>query len=504
MQERIHAGTAGTLASPPRGAATDPSRAGDRVGPWPTLVLGVAGLALLSLLLRPLLPVDETRYLAVAWEMWQRGDFLLPTLNGALYEHKPPLLFWLVHLGWSITGVNEAWPRMIGPLAMLASLWLLSRLARRLYPDRPRTQALSAQMLLGTGFIAVLATTLMFDLLLLACLLAAWNAQHDAIRRGWWRDWSGVGLATAAALLAKGPVAFVYLLPTLLAWRAWAPPGAAPVQPRRLLAALALALALPLAWLLAADHASGGELVRRVVMEQTLGRVQGELGHPRPAYWYLPWLPLVLFPWSFWPPAWRALRARLRARPDRAGRFLAIAIGVPFLVLSAVGGKQVHYLVPLVALCTIALAAGSTTAGGASPAGARRLAAAGFALVLLAMVAVYPALAPRYDLEAAGRYVGEQQRAGRTVAYVGKYQGEFGYHGRLRAPLVELRPEEAGDWARAHPEALVVSRRKRVHVPASLVPEFRQRYKSDELLMLGAGDLVRHGGAFRNPAARRR
>jgi len=31
-----------------------------------------------ALMTRPHLPVDETRYLAVAWEMWLRSDFLVP------------------------------------------------------------------------------------------------------------------------------------------------------------------------------------------------------------------------------------------------------------------------------------------------------------------------------------------------------------------------------------------------------------------------------------------
>ena len=36
---------------------------------WPLLIAGVVLLAALQLWLRPLLPVDETRYLSVAWEM---------------------------------------------------------------------------------------------------------------------------------------------------------------------------------------------------------------------------------------------------------------------------------------------------------------------------------------------------------------------------------------------------------------------------------------------------
>ncbi|MCL4764140.1 MAG: glycosyltransferase family 39 protein, partial [Burkholderiales bacterium] len=56
-------------------------------------------LAAVALASRTAMPVDETRYLAVAWEMWTRGDFHVPHLNGAPYSHTPPLLFWLIHAG---------------------------------------------------------------------------------------------------------------------------------------------------------------------------------------------------------------------------------------------------------------------------------------------------------------------------------------------------------------------------------------------------------------------
>ena len=40
-------------------------------------------LAVFGVLARPLLPIDETRYLAVAWEMRLSGDWIVPHLNGA-------------------------------------------------------------------------------------------------------------------------------------------------------------------------------------------------------------------------------------------------------------------------------------------------------------------------------------------------------------------------------------------------------------------------------------
>ena len=67
---------------------------------WTVLFLLWLAATLSGLLTRPLIPVDELRYAAVAWEMWARGDFLVPYLNGAPYSHKPPLFFWIIHAGW--------------------------------------------------------------------------------------------------------------------------------------------------------------------------------------------------------------------------------------------------------------------------------------------------------------------------------------------------------------------------------------------------------------------
>ena len=66
---------------------------------WSWLPIAMALIAV-AVLTRPAMPIDETRYLAVAWEMWQSGDYLVPHTNGLPYSHKQPLLFWLINFGW--------------------------------------------------------------------------------------------------------------------------------------------------------------------------------------------------------------------------------------------------------------------------------------------------------------------------------------------------------------------------------------------------------------------
>ncbi|HYQ72329.1 MAG TPA: glycosyltransferase family 39 protein, partial [Gammaproteobacteria bacterium] len=108
---------------------------------WPAL--GVLWLLVVAsaLFTRPLLPVDETRYAAVAWEMWARGDFLVPYLNGEPYSHKPPLFFWLIHAGWWLFGASEWVVRLVPPVLAGLILLLGKRVAAQLWPQDRRAQS---------------------------------------------------------------------------------------------------------------------------------------------------------------------------------------------------------------------------------------------------------------------------------------------------------------------------------------------------------------------------
>jgi len=131
---------------------------------WIFLIWGV--LTTVSLFIRPLFPIDETRYAAVAWEMWSRNDFLVPYLNGETYSHKPPLLFWLMQLSWWLSGVNDWSLRLISPLFSLATIFLSGAIAHILWPERKRVEALAPLILMGLLFWAIFTTLTMFDMML--------------------------------------------------------------------------------------------------------------------------------------------------------------------------------------------------------------------------------------------------------------------------------------------------------------------------------------------------
>ncbi|WP_372592350.1 ArnT family glycosyltransferase, partial [Guyparkeria sp.] len=253
-----------------------------------------------SLLARPLMPVDETRYLGVAWEMWQTGSWVLPVLNGEPYAHKPPLLFWLIHAGWAVFGVNEITARLVAPAFALGSLFLLRLVARGLWPDVPLAARLAPWILLGCVYWLGFATMVMFDQLVVFFVLLG---VLGLVRLGQSRriGWSWLFLATGLGVLAKGPFVLIYLVPLTVAAPWWA---GVPRNWRWFIRAGVvgfLGSSLGLLWALWAAHIGGPALAEELLWKQMVGRTVEAFDHAEPFYYYLLYLPLLTLPWLLVP-----------------------------------------------------------------------------------------------------------------------------------------------------------------------------------------------------------
>ena len=335
---------------------------------WAGLWLILIGTALAT---RPILPVDETRYLAVAWEMWNSGDYLVPHLNGQTYSHKPPLLFWLMNAGWAVFGPNDWWPRLVAPLFGLGCLLLTARTARWMWPEIKTIYQAAPVILLGCVFWTLFATLTMFDMILSFCTLLAINGLLGAWRRNSGRGFVLFGLAIGLGFLAKGPaILLTTLAPALLAplwgnalgggawrqgWKQWY---------LKLLLALAGGLTIGLAWAIPAGLAGGEEYRNAIFWGQTTGRMVDSFAHSEPWWWYLVILPALILPWTIWPTAWRAVPHLLKtAGPgvttgmdDGGLRFCLIWFVPAFVAFSAISGKQFHYLLPVFPALALMLA----------------------------------------------------------------------------------------------------------------------------------------------------
>lgn len=466
-------------------------------------------LAVLGLWLRPLFPIDETRYLAVAWEMHLSGNWLVPTKNFALYSDKPPLLFWMINLIWMLTGVSEFAARLVGPLAGCVAIWLTAVLARRLWPEDAQIAGRAALGLVGLVVFALSASLTMFDVPLTVATLLGLIALARAGAEGATRaPWVGFGAALALGVVTKGPVILFHLLPAAILLPLW---SVAPLPwstlLKRLVFGVAVALAFVAMWLLPASILGGPEYRAAILWHQSAGRLTGSFAHARPWWFYLALLPVLAFP-LFWSLGlWRNLPG---LRLDRGVRLCLIWIGAAFLLFSLTSGKQLHYLVPeLPAFALIAARLSGPRAYRLRPAAAVLMVLAACAIALtLGLIPLHQGatlvtpksmfVACALLLVATGWLAARQSGAvaaailslgtllagnvliGTTdmariysahpmatalaphaqdgLAYVGEpYHAQFNFAARLTAPVQPLTDVAAvRDWSRAHPQGLIL------------------------------------------------
>jgi 4-amino-4-deoxy-L-arabinose transferase-like glycosyltransferase len=303
---------------------------------------------------RPPIPVDETRYLTVAWEFWVRGQYILPTLNFEPYHHKPPMLFWLINLMWAVFGETHLWAaRLVPYLATLGTLFMTYRLGRALWPDTEEPATIATLMMAATPFFMVYSGLIMFDTLLTVAVLGALYAIvrfYQTIRRIWFL---ALGVAIGAGILIKGPVVVLHILPPLLLFPLWQRPFdvSRHVWAQGIVIAMLFAAIIGLTWALPAAHLGGPDYQRMIFWGQSAGRMVQSFDHGHPWWFYIVFVPFLLLPWPFVPQIWRGCTRvtglwHLTSCSLQSKFILAWIVPV-FIAFSAISGKQVHYLIPL-------------------------------------------------------------------------------------------------------------------------------------------------------------
>jgi 4-amino-4-deoxy-L-arabinose transferase-like glycosyltransferase len=318
-----------------------------------------AMLTFISLKVRPLFPIDETRYAAVAWEMWVRNDFLVPHLNGETYSHKPPLLFWLMQLNWWAFGVNDWSLRIIAPLFSLASLYLSATVAKVLWPERKQIAELTPFILLGCFFWMIYGTLTMFDIMLsFFALLGIYALSIMTCFGLTFKRCLLLGFAIGGGVLTKGPVILLHILPLALLAPWWLASKQGNISRKQwystLLLSVLIGAGIALSWAIPAGLAGGEAYRKAIFLGQTSGRIVDSFAHKLPWWWYLELLPLLLLPWILIKPFWIGLA---KFKKDDFGCRFCMVWALPVLIaFSLVSGKRVHYLLPLMPAIALLMA----------------------------------------------------------------------------------------------------------------------------------------------------
>ncbi|HET7864328.1 MAG TPA: glycosyltransferase family 39 protein [Burkholderiaceae bacterium] len=301
---------------------------------------------------------DEGRYVGVALEMLRSGDWLVPTLDGLPFFHKPPLFYWLTAASLDVGGTHLLASRAAPLLSSFAMLGFIAWFASRRLG--PHVAAWTVLMLSTMPFFVGASQFANLDLLVAACITGAIvfmadsllndprarNARHT-MAAGW--------LMVALGVLAKGLIGIVLPLAVVGAWslqrrvslRHWlddvrrAFVGIGPL--------LALGIALP--WFLMVERRHPGFL-HYFIVEQPLQRYTSTgFNNPQPFWFFAPVIAGLTLPWFLFVGRGPACDEG-RAERTLAGWW----IGVTVLFFSWPRSKLAGYVLPVLPPLALLLA----------------------------------------------------------------------------------------------------------------------------------------------------
>ncbi|MBP7370249.1 MAG: glycosyltransferase family 39 protein, partial [Arenimonas sp.] len=262
-------------------------------------------------------PADEPRFVLIAKQMLESGNWLFPHRGIELYPDKPPIYFWLLSISYLLIG-SWRWSFLLPSLLSgMAVLWLVFDLGTRLWDKRTGLWAAIA-VLVTIHFVhqfkrAQIDPTLVFMTTTSFYLIA----RHVLLGPSWTRLYSGFALA-GLGVITKGVgfLPLLALLPLVLYRKQQFSPmfNISQNDAWRWLLAFGFFLLPILFWLipitligLHSGNPEHAEYLKNILFKQTAERYADPWHHQQP-FWYfaqtmaLFWLPFsIAWFWLFKP-----------------------------------------------------------------------------------------------------------------------------------------------------------------------------------------------------------
>lgn len=240
-----------------------------------------------------LVGADEPRYAQIAREMFNRHDWVVPTLNGSPWMEKPILIYWKMMSSYRFLGVQDWVARVPSAFHATALLLAVFFFMRRFRNGSELDAALiTASCFAVIGFARGASTDMVLSAPFGVALLAWWT-WHQTGRKLWLAAFYAL---LAVGALAKGPVAPALAVLIVGAYAICRRDSKIFVRslwwPGFL---LFFAIALP--WYVALEM-KVPEFFRVFFYEQNLQRFgTNRYQHIQPFWYYIPVFVLSVFPW---------------------------------------------------------------------------------------------------------------------------------------------------------------------------------------------------------------
>lgn len=331
------------------------------------LLIIASSLLLLGLGLREPWPADEPRFVQVAREMVESGQWFFPMRGGELYPDKPPIFMWSIAIFYLFTGSLKLAFLLPSALCSLLTVFAVYDLGRRLWTTQIGWYA-SLLLLLSIQFV-VQAKTAQIDAMVCCWItLGCYGLLRFLLLGHSWRWYFMAWFFMGLGVITKG-VGFLPLLMLLPyafvrvkqighqdqqeingGWR-WL---GGPVV---MLAAISLWFVPMLYWVAQYNDPLFDLYRDNILLKQTVTRYSNSWHHVKPFWYYLTsvipvfWLPLCLMlPWLIGP--WkRAFQAG-----DRRIILPLSWVVLVILFFSISPGKRGVYILPALPMLALVCA----------------------------------------------------------------------------------------------------------------------------------------------------
>ena len=351
---------------------------------WLLLFIAISAFYLWGLGALPLVGPDEPRYAQVAREMFERRDFITPTLGGIPWFEKPPLLYWMMILSYRFLGVNEyaarLGPALCGLITAFFVYWagraIEDRFETSMNVERGATARWAALVWLSCLGTIGFSRAASFDIVLTMTVAGAFAFFLNSLMRSniegaaFSEDsphnrqlalLAGFYLFVGLSVLAKGLIGFVIVFGVIALYYL-----ARRELPRRGLITsfvwgLPLSLVVAGVWFVPMFAKHRWIFIDQFIVQHHFARfVSNKYHHPGPIYFYLPVVVSLALPWTIglgaainsvrhW--AWRGPNGL-----DRLRVFALLWLIFPIVFFSFSGSKLTAYVLPV--LPAIALLVG--------------------------------------------------------------------------------------------------------------------------------------------------
>lgn len=307
--------------------------------------------------------VDETEPLFVeaARQMTVTGNWITPYFNQVTRFDKPPLIYWLMAIGFQTIGVNEWAARLPSAISGTVLVGFCFYTLKRLVPWRIAPY-------LGSAIVAFNLITLFFgrlgysDMLLSVCFGGSLLAFFIGYSESSWRWYRAFYLLMSLAVLTKGPVGVVLPSAIVLIFLVWAGKLREVLREIKPIRGAGIFLLVSVPWYVLAYLQNGNAFVESFFGVHNVERFTSVVNQHSGAWYYHLVVVLVgFFPWSLCLPCaiahvFKPSKWRQEERSTHLNRFALVWFAVVLLFFTIAVTKYITYTLPLYPAAAILVA----------------------------------------------------------------------------------------------------------------------------------------------------